>query len=272
MIFTVGQCDVSPLVNLIFNALFKAKYEADDIFRVIYQDMVSPGTRHAFGEFYTPIELAQLMVDDSYNYGQMVLDPACGSGTFLIEIISRIRSSTNNKQDLLKAINNLYGFDVNPIAVLVAKANILLHCEDILKDGIQINIFLTDSLFPIEKILQKDADLGEYELFVLGDRQESTGTNKQKIIKGSIGEIKIAKLFFTSTSPNGINIQEQFISFLRYLDLLITNETQWNKIQDDFKTKFPKTYYSWLYENIPNTLMGKTYLTNLFDIGKNVTI
>ena len=91
--------------------------------------MVSPSTRHALGEFYTPPELARLMVDDVFTFGKIVLDPACGSGTFLVETITRIKESGKSMQEQLKAISNIYGFDVNPIAVLVSKANILLHLE-----------------------------------------------------------------------------------------------------------------------------------------------
>ncbi|GAH70109.1 unnamed protein product, partial [marine sediment metagenome] len=54
-------------------------FEADDIFRTIYQQMVSPATRHALGEFYTPPELARMMVEEAYSFGIKTLDPACGS-------------------------------------------------------------------------------------------------------------------------------------------------------------------------------------------------
>ena len=127
--------EISQLVNLIFKSIRYSSYEADDIFRIIYQDMVSPSTRHALGEFYTPQELARLMVDDTYILGNIVLDPACGSGTFLIEIINKIRASNSLIEEQVKSINNLYGFDVNPIAVLVAKANLLLHCEELYSKG-----------------------------------------------------------------------------------------------------------------------------------------
>jgi len=70
-----------------------------DVLRALYQDMVPPEQRQAFGEFYTPDWLAEMLVerllDDDWMResvalsangdapGVGVLDPACGSGTFL---------------------------------------------------------------------------------------------------------------------------------------------------------------------------------------------
>jgi len=127
-------------------------FEADDIFRVIYQQMVSPTTRQALGEFYSPPDLAQMMVEDVYEFGQSVLDPACGSGTFIVEIMRKIRSERNYTEiEQLTALKRVYGFDINPIAVATAKANVLLQLKDLLEDheDLTINIFLCNSLFPI---------------------------------------------------------------------------------------------------------------------------
>ena len=59
------------------------------MFSGIYEEMVGPNTRRARGEFYTPPSLARLMVHETYQFGQVVLDPACGSGTFLVELYFR---------------------------------------------------------------------------------------------------------------------------------------------------------------------------------------
>lgn len=128
-------------------------FEADDIFRTIYQQMVTPSTRHDLGEFYTPPELARLMVEEEYKFGEKVLDPACGSGTFLVEIIRKIKSSHSKTiQEQIDAIENIYGFDINPIAIATSKANFLLHIKDIIDESKEFksHIFLTNSIKPIE--------------------------------------------------------------------------------------------------------------------------
>jgi len=201
--------NIEVLRDDIFHALNKAEYESEDIFRVIYQDMVSPSTRHALGEFYTPPELAQLMVDEVYMLGDLTLDPACGSGTFLVEIINKIKSLAKDGKSISKAINNLYGFDVNPIAVLVSKANILLNIEDISNEKIPLNIFLTDSLKVIERNPQTNMMWGSYYTFPLG----------------SFGKLSINERFFKQTKTK--DYLKEFLIMLRFIDEIMTETKEY---------------------------------------------
>ncbi|MHA1908180.1 MAG: HsdM family class I SAM-dependent methyltransferase [Candidatus Thorarchaeota archaeon] len=151
----------------LFFTLREATFEADDIFRTIYQQMVSPETRRALGEFYTPPELASMMVEDSYEIGQTVLDPACGSGTFLVEIVKRVLESSKSNGKKIEFLKKIYGFDVNPIAVSVTKANLLLHLShlfDEIKD-LPIQVFLCDSLYPVTWEPLENLELGEAVVF-----------------------------------------------------------------------------------------------------------
>ena len=66
------------------------------------------------------------MVDDFYEFGMKILDPSCGSGIFLVQIILEILNSQNSLPAKVKAIANVYGFDVNPLAIITTKANIFL--------------------------------------------------------------------------------------------------------------------------------------------------
>ncbi|MFW9898943.1 MAG: Eco57I restriction-modification methylase domain-containing protein [Candidatus Thorarchaeota archaeon] len=124
----------------------------EDLFLDIYQQIFFTITRHKIGEFYTPSNLVRKMVDDFYNVGLKVLDPACGSGNFLIEIIVKILNSENPNKLKQEAINNVFGFDINPLATMTAKINILLiflEYFDTRKDILpNINVYVMDSLFP----------------------------------------------------------------------------------------------------------------------------
>ncbi len=124
----------------------------EDLFLDIYQQIFFTITRHKIGEFYTPSNLVRKMVDDLYNVGLKVLDPACGSGNFLIEIIVKILNSENPNKLKQEAINNVFGFDINPLATMTAKVNILLiflEYFDTRKDILpNINVYVMDSLFP----------------------------------------------------------------------------------------------------------------------------
>ncbi len=82
------------------------------------------------------------------------LDPACGSGTFLVLIIARMRELGQKlfvpERELLEAIlHNVVGFDLNPLAVLTARVNYLLAIADLLeyrRGDITIPVYLADSV------------------------------------------------------------------------------------------------------------------------------
>lgn len=65
-----------------FEKLKIMNFEATDIFRTIYQEMIIAGVRHRLGEYYTPEILCRKMVNKAYDLGDRVLDSSCGSGTF----------------------------------------------------------------------------------------------------------------------------------------------------------------------------------------------
>jgi len=123
-----------------------------DIFRVLYEDLISPSERHSLGEFYTPEWLAKILVDDVITEkNKIVLDPACGSGTFLREVILK---KYELGETLDEIVSEVIGFDINPIAVAIAKATYLLTISEIdkkFKPNI-IPVFLADSLMPLGNV------------------------------------------------------------------------------------------------------------------------
>jgi type I restriction-modification system DNA methylase subunit len=58
------------------------------------------------------------------KYDDRVLDPACGSGTFLVAALKRkvdlVRSQNKNITNnlLLELINEIFGIDINPLSVM----------------------------------------------------------------------------------------------------------------------------------------------------------
>lgn len=237
----------------IFNALYDANFIIDDLFRTIYQEMVSPATRHALGEFYTPAPLAERMVEEVYKFGQYALDPACGSGTFLVEILNFINNSNKKNEEKIEALSKIYGFDINPIAVLVARANLLLLTDKLFGIGtkVPINIFLADSLNPINDFI---SDIDKSKLY------------KKVEKKGRIKEVtKISSLEGWGASTYGeterfnmpaindslvINIKffkytEQFSELLKELDRFLSKKIEFNEM---LKKIYKSINDSWLDE------------------------
>jgi type II restriction/modification system DNA methylase subunit YeeA len=142
---------------------------ARDLLKRLYQHLVPRDIRHKLGEYYTPDWLANLVLDEVglslenlEKLGQenplepleiRVLDPACGSGTFLVLYISRLRRYAEEHflQDVLinYILNNIVGYDLNPLAVLTARTNYLLAVADLLQyatGSIEIPVYLADSI------------------------------------------------------------------------------------------------------------------------------
>ena len=95
----------------------------------LYESVIPADERRQLGEYYTPSWLARAMVrelvDDPLN--QRVLDPACGSGTFLAEAVAHfIAAAREAKWDPREALNRLRdavtGIDVHPVAAHLARA------------------------------------------------------------------------------------------------------------------------------------------------------
>jgi len=139
-------------VNQVHNLLDNSRFSPQDIFQELYQQFFLVITRHKIGEFYTPSKLVKEMIDDVYKVGIKTLDPSCGSGSFLIELIIKIFNSNIKESLKFEAIEKVFGFDINPLATLTAKINILLLLIEVFDVEIskfpKINIFLIDVLFP----------------------------------------------------------------------------------------------------------------------------
>jgi len=135
-----------------------------DYLKNFYQEVFPKQLRHDLGEFYTPDWLAKYVVNLAGFDGDIntrVLDPACGSGTFLVAIINKVfekNKKEQHKERLIADISkNIVGFDINPIAVLTARTNYLIALArfNLKKTQVTIPVYLTDSIVLPELSKQK---------------------------------------------------------------------------------------------------------------------
>jgi hypothetical protein len=110
----------------------------EDILKELYQQLVDPSERHDLGEYYTPEWLAQMIVGQALkgNAKRRVLDPAAGSGTFLVSALHHKQEKLNKMgpDELLTHLEtSVVGLDIHPLAVIIAKANYLLAVKDLIK-------------------------------------------------------------------------------------------------------------------------------------------
>ena len=100
-----------------------------DIAAILYETVIPPAERRQLGEYYTPPWLARTMVQEvvSDPLGQHVLDPACGSGTFIAEAVTHVidaaeRAGLEPGATLDRLRASVTGMDVHPVAVHLARA------------------------------------------------------------------------------------------------------------------------------------------------------
>lgn len=128
-----------------------------DLLKGLYQYLMPREIRHRLGEYYTPDWLAELLLDSTGFTGirdQRLLDPACGSGTFLVLAANRVRAAAqreglSDRDTLLRLLNSISGFDLNPLAVLAARATYVLAIVDLLPSRtteVDIPVYLADSV------------------------------------------------------------------------------------------------------------------------------
>lgn len=145
-----------------------------DLLKKLYEYLIPRQLRHDLGEYYTPDWLAELTLDEA-GYGgdisQRLLDPACGSGTFLVLAIRRAREFGEEhllepREIVQRVLSNIVGFDINPLAVIASRTNYLLALGPLMRHSNQLDIpvYLCDSV--LSPLQQKGEQEGEQKSFL----------------------------------------------------------------------------------------------------------
>jgi len=141
-------------------ALADGYHRGGDPLGKLYQDLFPRALRHELGEYYTPDWLAEHVLDRAGYTGdpdRRLLDPSCGSGTFLVAAIRRVRAWYEAQCGRIcmteaelgrKILTNVVGFDLNPLAVMTARANCLMAVAGLLppQDQTRPSVELCDSI------------------------------------------------------------------------------------------------------------------------------
>jgi len=127
----------------------------EDILKGVYQELIDIDTRHSLGEYYTPDWLCERIVKEfEFTKTDKVLDPACGSGSFLRAAIHRIKEL--NPGVTVEELNEqIYGIDIHPLSVQIAKTTLLLALgREVInaKKPVYLNIILANTLLAPEGV------------------------------------------------------------------------------------------------------------------------
>lgn len=129
-----------------------------DVLKVLYESVISSETRKALGEYYTPDWLAYEIVAEAVTdpTNQRVLDPSCGSGSFLFYAVRRYLAAaeaagTPLAEAMHTVSSRVIGIDLHPVAVALARVTYLLALgRDRLsspeRGELSVPVYLGDSL------------------------------------------------------------------------------------------------------------------------------
>lgn len=132
-------------LNRVDRTIFFTKFEDDHAVQYFYEPFLQafdPELRKDLGVWYTPVEIVRYMVervdtvlreelkleDGLADPGVYVLDPCCGTGAFLTEVLKRIAKTIQEKgEDALglydvkkSAIDRVFGFEILPAPFVIA--------------------------------------------------------------------------------------------------------------------------------------------------------
>ena len=193
-----------------------------DLLKKLYQYLVPQEVRHKLGEYYTPDWLAELVLNEvgyDGNTLKRLLDPACGSGTFLVLAIQRAKEygRTHKEPPLETAkriVANIWGFDLNPLAVIAARTNYLFALGELVEqlESFEIPIYLADSVLWPEKTGQMELNyaggehvriqtsVGQFHVPYIWVRDEGFRMSKaaplvEKMVKGNYSASEAIRWF-----------------------------------------------------------------------------
>jgi type I restriction enzyme M protein len=140
------------------------------------------------GEFYTPRPVIRFMVQAIRpTLGEVILDPAAGTGGFLVESFKHLSLQSKKAEDFaVLQKETLFGYEAKPMPFLLCQMNMLLH-------GIEAPEIDPDNAlrFPLREIGEKDrVDViltnppfgGEEERGILGNFPEDKQTAETALL------------------------------------------------------------------------------------------
>lgn len=190
------------VVNLVDGIHFQSQ---DEIFTLghLYESMLKEMRDAAgdSGEFYTPRPVVQLVVDRvGPKLGDRVLDPACGTGGFLVEAYDHLKDQVKKADDqrILQS-ESIFGVEKKPLPYLLGTMNLLLH-------GVENPNIRRDNALktPLKEIGEQD----RYEVIVTnppfgGEEEAGIQLNFPEATRASETALLFMQFVMRSLKPGG---------------------------------------------------------------------
>lgn len=152
----------------------------EDILGFIYQSIRPQTDRKEAGQYYTPNKVVDFIIENvgievRKNKDLMILDPACGSGQFLLRaydvLLAQYKEIGLSEKEAHKKIieKHLYGIDIDPVACALTKANLYLRNPKVTE--LSFNVYHSDFLKRDYNLIEPDPFQKIYKQidFVIGN-------------------------------------------------------------------------------------------------------
>jgi len=143
-----------------------SKIRSDVIGRV-YEELIPDVERHRLGQYYTPPPIVELITEMCIkSSNDRVLDPACGSGGFLVKAYHKLNDLKRKENPFAddaklheEILNQLYGIDINPFPAQLSSIN--LAVRNLKVASRHINLVVSDffKVKPAMGVIPKDLDV-----------------------------------------------------------------------------------------------------------------
>lgn len=127
-----------------------------DILKGVYQHLMDAATRQSLGEYYTPDWLCQQVAETfTFQREARILDPSCGSGSFLLAAVRRL-IDLHPDITVEELCQQVAGIDIHPLSVQIAKTTLLLALGkdrvSMASRPLNLRVYLSNTLqMPVQK-------------------------------------------------------------------------------------------------------------------------
>ena len=138
--------------SMVLKEINNANVTFSDIYHLIneHDTLIDKDIKKKLGQFYTPVGIVKKMIKElksdlkALAQDASVIDPACGTGVFVVETISLLKQWMTVDQIVLFVNKNVFAYDVNPFAVVTTRINIVnvlreLGCNDTLLEQVRLD-------------------------------------------------------------------------------------------------------------------------------------
>ena len=189
-----------------------------DVKGVAFEVFLGDYFKGKMGQYFTPRELVEFIIKMiEPHYEERILDPACGSGGFLLYAMDYIQKEASQyyEEETPEHYNywhnfardQLFGIEVNDAIARVAKMNMILH-----DDG-HSNVIGSDALINFDKFYDQNKDFKK-ESFDIILTNPPFGANIKKEEKSYLGNYKLGEK--RNSQKTEILFLERCFDFLKW--------------------------------------------------------